>query len=48
LDAATAGSRVGCEDPAYFSRDYKKLFGAPPLRDIAKLRNRLEASSARA
>jgi AraC-like DNA-binding protein len=42
LDAASAGFRVGYEDPAYFSRDYKKLFGAPPQRDIAKLRNNLE------
>jgi AraC-like DNA-binding protein len=42
LDAASAGFRVGYEDPAYFSRDYKKLFGAPPQRDIAKLRNHLE------
>jgi AraC-like DNA-binding protein len=42
LDAASAGFRVGYEDPSYFSRDYKKLFGAPPQRDIAKLRNNLE------
>jgi AraC-like DNA-binding protein len=41
LDAASAGFRVGYEDPAYFSRDYKKLFGAPPQRDIARLRNHL-------
>ena len=42
LDAASAGHRVGYEDPAYFSRDYKKLFGAPPQRDIARLRGGLE------
>jgi AraC-like DNA-binding protein len=42
LDAASAGFRVGYEDPAYFSRDYKKLFGAPPQRDIAQLRSSLE------
>ncbi len=42
LDAASAGFRVGYEDPAYFSREYKKLFGAPPQRDIAQLRNSLE------
>jgi AraC-like DNA-binding protein len=42
LDAAHAGFRVGYEDPAYFSRDYKNLFGAPPLRDISKLRSHLE------
>ena len=28
MDAASAGFRVGYEYPAYFSRDYKKLFGA--------------------
>jgi AraC-like DNA-binding protein len=43
LDAASAGHRVGYEDPAYFSRDYKKLFGAPPQRDIANLRSNLSA-----
>jgi AraC-like DNA-binding protein len=42
LDAASAGFRVGYEDPSYFSREYKKLFGAPPQRDIAKLRSTLE------
>jgi AraC-like DNA-binding protein len=42
LDAASAGFRVGYEDPAYFSREYKKHFGAPPQRDIAKLRGNLE------
>ncbi|MBI1759922.1 MAG: AraC family transcriptional regulator [Acidobacteria bacterium] len=42
LDAANAGFRVGYEDPAYFSREYKKLFGAPPQRDITKLRSSLE------
>lgn len=43
LDAATAGFRVGYEDPSYFSRDYKKAFGAPPQRDIARLRVELRA-----
>jgi AraC-like DNA-binding protein len=38
LDAASAGFRVGYDDPSYFSRDYKKIFGAPPQRDIARLR----------
>ena len=42
LDAASAGFRVGYEDPAYFSREYKKHFGAPPQRDIARLRSNLE------
>lgn len=43
LDAASAGFRVGYEDPAYFSRDYKKHFGAPPQRDIARLRTGIGA-----
>jgi AraC-like DNA-binding protein len=43
LDAASAAFRVGYEDPSYFSRDYKKLFGSPPQRDIVSLRSRLEA-----
>lgn len=42
LDVASASSRVGYEDPSYFSREYKKLFGAPPQRDISSLRSRLE------
>lgn len=43
LDAASAGFRVGYEDPSYFSRDYKKQFGAPPQRDVDRLRNNLGA-----
>lgn len=43
MDVASAGFRVGYEDPSYFSREYKKLFGAPPQRDIAKLRQDMTA-----
>jgi AraC-like DNA-binding protein len=43
LDAASAGFRVGYEDPSYFIRDYKNQFGAPPQRDIARLRGSVEA-----
>lgn len=38
LDAATAAFQVGYESPTQFSREYSRQFGAPPLRDIAKLR----------
>jgi AraC-like DNA-binding protein len=38
LDAATAAFQVGYESPSQFSREYGRLFGAPPLRDITKLR----------
>ena len=37
-DAATAGHRVGYDSPSQFSREYARLFGAPPLRDVARLR----------
>lgn len=38
LDAAAAAFRVGYESPSQFSREYGRQFGAPPVRDIAKLR----------
>jgi len=38
LDAATAAFQVGYESPSQFSREYGRLFGAPPLRDITGLR----------
>jgi AraC-like DNA-binding protein len=41
MDVAIASFRVGYDDPSYFSREYKKLFGIPPHRDIAKLRSNL-------
>jgi len=37
LDAVVSLVRL-IDLPAYFSRDYRKMFGAPPQRDIAKLR----------
>lgn len=41
MDVASASFQVGYEDPSYFSREYKKLFGASPLRDVAKIRSSL-------
>lgn len=38
LDAASAGLRVGYSDPSQFSREYKRLFGQPPARDVGRLR----------
>ncbi|AZC20346.1 MULTISPECIES: AraC family transcriptional regulator [Pseudomonas] len=38
LEASVAGYRVGYESPSQFSREYSRLFGAPPLRDMARLR----------
>jgi AraC-like DNA-binding protein len=38
LDATSAAHRVGYNDASHFSRDYKNLFGLPPLRDVQRLR----------
>jgi AraC-like DNA-binding protein len=38
LDAANAAFQVGYESPSQFSREYSRLFGTPPLRDITNLR----------
>jgi AraC-like DNA-binding protein len=37
-DAATVAFQVGYESPSQFSREYSRLFGEPPLRDITNLR----------
>ncbi|HKI81515.1 MAG TPA: AraC family transcriptional regulator, partial [Pseudodesulfovibrio sp.] len=39
-DATTAALQVGYESPSQFSREYKRQFGAPPLRDIKTLHRR--------
>jgi len=41
-DAATAAFQVGYESPSQFSREYGRLFGGPPKRDIAELRRKAE------
>lgn len=43
LDAADAAFRVGYESPSQFSREYARLFGAPPVKDITNLRNMILA-----
>ena len=37
-DAATASFKVGYESPSQFSREYSRMFGAPPIQDIKYLR----------
>lgn len=37
-DATTAAYRVGYESPSQFSREYSRMFGAPPIKDIERLR----------
>ncbi len=43
-DAATASFQVGYESPSQFSREYSRLFGAPPLRDVKNLLKDKETS----
>ena len=38
LDAATVSRRVGYESASQFSREYRRLFGAPPMQDRKRLR----------
>ncbi len=38
VDAGLAGHRVGYESQSQFNREYSRFFGAPPARDIRRLR----------
>src|SRR6185436_18408249 len=38
LDAGSAAGRVGYESASQFSREYSRLFGAPPQRDVTRMR----------
>jgi len=46
LDAASAAYRVGYHDASYFNREYKSLFGLPPMRDMGRLREATRESAA--
>lgn len=35
--AGAAGFAVGYDSPSQFSREYRRLFGAPPRQDIERL-----------
>ena len=39
FDATRAGSQVGYSDSSHFTREYKRLFGEPPMRDVEQLRD---------
>ena len=47
IDASTAAFRVGYESASQFGREYHRLFGAPPLRDIARVRGPVVRATAR-
>lgn len=44
LEASTASYRVGYESPSQFSREYSRMFGAPPRTDMIKLRGETHLS----
>jgi AraC-like DNA-binding protein len=38
IDAGNAGGLVGYESASHFSREYSRLFGAPPQKDVRRMR----------
>ncbi len=45
IEAGSAGHRVGYESPSQFTREYRRLFGAPPRQEVeaARLAGRVAA-----
>jgi AraC-like DNA-binding protein len=46
IDAATAGHRVGYESASQFGREYARLFGNAPARDLKRLREQVPSTAA--
>ncbi|WP_275976822.1 AraC family transcriptional regulator [Polyangium aurulentum] len=46
MDASSASYRVGYESPSQFSREYSRMFGEPPARDLRRLRDGKRAMTA--
>jgi len=38
FDAASVAFTVGYESASQFSREYARMFGLPPMRDVARFR----------
>jgi AraC-like DNA-binding protein len=47
LHAASAAYRMGYRDASHFNREYKSLFGVPPIRDVQRLREAARESAGR-
>lgn len=41
LDGGTAGYQVGYQSPSQFSREYSRLYGISPLRDVESMRGKV-------
>lgn len=46
MDVSRAAFKVGYESPSQFSREYSRLFGSAPKRDIVTLREQTDGASA--
>lgn len=44
IDVGTASARVGYESPTQFTREYARMFGAPPRRDAERVRASVTAA----
>ena len=45
LNATSAAFRVGYNDASYFNREYKSLFGLPPMHDMERLRKNVNLAA---
>jgi AraC-like DNA-binding protein len=45
LNAGAAARAVGYESPSQFSREYRRMFGAPPRQDVAALKVEAQPAS---
>jgi len=43
MEASNVAFQVGYESPSQFSREYARLFGLPPLRDVKRIRESFES-----
>lgn len=44
MEASNVAFQVGYESPSQFSREYARLFGLPPMRDVKRLRDSFESA----
>lgn len=38
VDASSVAVQVGYDDASQFTREYKRLFGDPPMRDVSRFK----------
>lgn len=44
IEASNVAFQVGYESPSQFSREYARLFGLPPIRDVKRIREAFESA----